>query len=153
MHISEHKARSTLALMSLSLLVIICQCLFFYTKPNNAMETCGFRASVAIKKLKEDAQRQADDATQAMFAIYMTQLQAIPQPYYVLWEWWLQNIQPTMNLLKLWTRDMEHYQEKIIGYLPSLALCQLFFKLTLYLYLKLNPQSPRHTKISFSRLS
>ena len=50
------------------------------------MKTCGFRASAANEKLKEDAQTQVDEAVQAMSVLYMTQLQAVPQHYNVPWE-------------------------------------------------------------------
>ena len=47
-------------------------------KPSNAMWTCGFRASAAKVKLKQDALTQFADDMQAMAVLYTTQLEATP---------------------------------------------------------------------------
>ena len=50
-------------------------------KPNNAMKTCGFRASATNEKLKHEAPTQAANGMQAMSMSSMTQLNAILQYY------------------------------------------------------------------------
>ena len=47
------------------------------------MNTCGFRASAAKEKLKQDAQTNVADAMQAKFVLNMTQLDVLLRHYSV----------------------------------------------------------------------
>ena len=49
------------------------------------MKICGFLASVANGKLKQEAQTKISDAMQAMSVLYMAHLEVILQHQQVLW--------------------------------------------------------------------
>ena len=94
-------------------------------KPSNETKFCGFMASAASEKLKQDKQANVSDAMQAMSSFNVTQLEVILRHYYVLWV-----ANPFMYHLRLWSHAMQHFKMKSFGILRSSCPFKFSFSIT-----------------------
>ena len=91
------------------------------------------RPQITNRRLKQNVETQDVDGMQPLSVLYVTQLE-ISQQHHISLEG-APCPRPLTFPLRLRPRKMQHYKSKIVGHLPLLAPCKVFFSsFTIYLY-------------------